>query len=108
MSHAFSTVIPEAKSQQKLQEAAYLIYYTFWGKNLDDILHPVPDNGNFKHLTRTQIISLGMEEKLLYPGEVLLVREEYSIVYHDLFSLHDDEVNRGGGVVITGQPGSGN
>lgn len=49
-----------------------------------------------------------MEEKLLYPGEVLLVREEYSIVYHDLFSLHDDEVNRGGGVVITGQPGSGN
>ena len=102
-SDTFSPVLPEAESGQKFLEAAYCLYYTFWGKNLDEILQPVPDNGNFKHLTQTQITSLGMKERLLYPGEVLLVREVYHVLYQDIRSYEKS----GSGVALTGQPGIG-
>lgn len=87
-------------------EAAQLVYSTFWGENLDDILslQSVPDYGNFKYLSEEQIVSLKLRS-LLYHEVVLLVRQEYDVCYKDLKELQSG--GPGGGVVVTGQPGIG-
>lgn len=66
-------------------EAAHFVYHTFWQENLNEILQPVPDCGDFKYLTEWQIDSLGLTEHFLYPEDVLLVCEEYEIAYRELW-----------------------
>jgi hypothetical protein len=95
----------ELEARQAVLEAAHLVYYKFWGKNLDEILQPVPDCGNFKHLTNEQILSLRLN-RLNYDEDVLLVRGEYEVTYRDLWSYNEGAPARGG-VVVTGQPGIG-
>jgi hypothetical protein len=81
-------------------EAAQLVYNKFWGKNLNDILQPVPNYGDLKYFTEEQIVDLKLM-RLLYGETVLLVREEYDVCYN---ALKD---SNSGGVVVTGQPGIG-
>jgi hypothetical protein len=88
-------------------KSAYLVYYKFWGSNLDDILDPVgPDCGKLKYFSQNQIGRLNLKP-LRYLKEALLVRDEYEVVYEDLCSYKDKARLRGGGVVVTGQPGIG-
>jgi hypothetical protein len=88
-------------------KTAHLVYYKFWGKTLDDILQPVgPDCGNLKYLSQNQIGPLNLRA-LLYTPNVLLVRDEYELVYKDLCKYKDDKSIKRGGVVVTGQPGIG-
>jgi len=88
-------------------EAASLVYYEFWGGDLDKILQPVPNCGNFKYLSEKQIDSLKLH-RLLYREAVLLAREEYEVAFKDLWSYkEEDPKSRGGGVVVTGQEGIG-
>jgi hypothetical protein len=61
-------------------EAAHLVYYRFWGRNLNDILQPVPNYDGFKSLTEEQVDSLKLEY-LLYKEAVLLVRKEFEDSY---------------------------
>jgi hypothetical protein len=94
------------ESHQKRLEAAHLVYYELWGKDLDKLLQPVPDSNNFKYLTKKQIDSLGLR-RLGYDEVVLLVRDEYKLAYNDLCSYNKRLKGRRGGVVVTGQPGIG-
>jgi hypothetical protein len=85
-------------------EAAHLVYYEFWGKDLENILQ---NCGNFKYLAEEQIDSLKLD-KLLYNGVVLLARKEYEVAYHDLCSYKKNrDTPNTGGVIVTGQSGIG-
>ncbi|KAH8990815.1 hypothetical protein EDB92DRAFT_1816611 [Lactarius akahatsu] len=69
--------------------------------------HPhVPDHGEFQYLKKGQIDSLGLAA-LLYNESALLIRKEYKVIHDDLRSYERDPTRRGGGVVVTGQPGIG-
>ncbi|KAH9066407.1 hypothetical protein EDB87DRAFT_716591 [Lactarius vividus] len=101
----FTNLPTEFEARQKLWEAAHLVYYTFWGKDLDKLLQPVPECGNFRYLTEEQIHKLGVRGPLGYSEVVLLVRKEYEDVYSELRSYQSKpEESRGGGVVVLGQP----
>lgn len=56
-------------------EAANRIYAEFWGRNLDELLQPVSASGDFKYLTQKHTVL----KKLLYKGDVLLVRDLVTI-----------------------------
>jgi hypothetical protein len=89
-------------------EAAHLVYYQFWSRNLDKVLQPVPNCGNFKYLTKQQIDSLSLRKHLCFNEDVLLVREEYKAAYTELKLCEDNHlVERTGGMVVTGQSGIG-
>lgn len=77
-----------------------------------DVSLEVVPGGNPKHnyLPKGLISSLGLRDNLRYGEDVLLVREEYTIALHELKLLEsptDPLEPRGGGVVVTGQPGIG-
>jgi len=71
------------ETHREMLEAAQLVYYKFWGENLNDILRPVPNYGDWKYLTEEQIVDLKLR-RLLYGETVLLVREEYEVCYNAL------------------------
>ncbi len=52
----FSTVILGVGVRRRVLEAAYNVYFEFWGKEFDQILERVPSasgvDTNFKHLTK--------------------------------------------------------
>lgn len=77
------------------------------GKELDNLLQPVLGYGNIEYLTEEQIDFLGLN-RLHYFDIALLVREEYKVAYNHPRSYEETLVSRGGGVVVTGQPGIGN
>ena len=86
-------------------EAAYHVYYRFWGNEIDESLRLVPDS-KFKYLPKELIDSL-LVKHLRYGEDVLLVREEYKVAYRELQLLENPEdalEPRSGGVVVTGQP----
>jgi hypothetical protein len=88
-------------------KSAHLVYYKFWGETLDGILELVgPNCGNLKYLSQNHIGPLDLHH-LLFSEEVLLVRDEYEIVYEDLCSYKAEAKVKRGGVVVTGQPGIG-
>ncbi|KAF8274006.1 hypothetical protein EI94DRAFT_1714501 [Lactarius quietus] len=104
--HVFVTF--DFEDRHAFMEAAHLVYNEFWNKNLDNLLEPVPDCGNFKYLTREKIERLGLRESFYFPAVALLVREEYKVAYDYLRSHHDDDPNRShNGMIVTGQPGIG-
>jgi hypothetical protein len=89
-------------------EAAHLVYYEFWGRNINEILQPVPGHGDLKYLTTQQIDFIGLREHLCFNEEVLLIREEYKLAYTELKSDEENHLKeRSGGIVVTGQPGIG-
>jgi hypothetical protein len=93
------------ETRRAVLEAAHLVYYEFWGKPLDELLHSVTDcGGNFKYFTEEQINTLRLRD-LLYTGDALLVRDEYEVSYKALCSYKEDSLIWG--VVVTGQPGIG-
>lgn len=89
-------------------EAAYRVYYRFWGKEIDESLRLVLDS-KFKYLPKELIDSL-LVKHFRCGEDVLLVREEYKVAYRELQLLENPEdalEPRSGGVVVTGQPGFG-
>ncbi|KAH9030506.1 hypothetical protein EDB85DRAFT_2146652 [Lactarius pseudohatsudake] len=78
----------------------------FGGKGIEKLLQHVPDHGEFQYLKKGQIDSLGLSA-LLYDESALLIRKEYKAIHDDLRSYERDPTSRGGGVVVTGQPGIG-
>lgn len=96
------------KSRRTIIEAAYRVYYRFWGKEIDESLRLVPDS-KFKYLPKELIDSL-LVKHLRYGEDVLLVREEYKVAYRELQLLENPEdalEPRSGGIIVTGQPGIG-
>ena len=89
-------------------EAAHRVYYTFWGErgSLDRLRQPVPGR-NLRYFPKTLLDYLQIES-LSYKGSILLVREEYELAFT---KLQEEEGKgqeiRGGGMVVTGQPGIG-
>ncbi|KAH9169343.1 hypothetical protein EDB89DRAFT_1478125 [Lactarius sanguifluus] len=103
---AFTNLPPEFEGPRRILEAAHIVYYQVWGENLDKLLQRVPDHGEFQYLKEEQIDSLGLGA-LLYNESALLIRKEYKVVHDDLRLYERDLSRRGGGVVVTGQPGIG-
>ncbi|KAH9025841.1 hypothetical protein EDB85DRAFT_2149459 [Lactarius pseudohatsudake] len=99
------TVLSTAVARQEALKAAYSMYHVFLGKDLNEILQVVPDNGHLQYLPRAQVISLGL--RYLRCPLVLLVREVYKVTYERLKPYADDPAHSCGGMVITGQPGTG-
>lgn len=99
------TVLPKVAASRILLEAAQLVYYEFWGKDVKDLLQDVPGHGNLQYLPQVQVDSLGL--KHLFCPQVLLVCGEYKVVYEDLKPYGNDLEHRWGGVVVIGQPGIG-
>ncbi|KAH8986944.1 hypothetical protein EDB86DRAFT_2832479 [Lactarius hatsudake] len=83
-----------------------MVYYQVWGGNIEKLLQHVPDHGEFQYFKKGQIDSLGLAA-LLYNESALLIRKEYKVIHDDLRSCERDPTRRGGGVVVTGQPGIG-
>lgn len=87
-------------------ESAYRLYYDFWGVELDGLLEPVPEYHDFKYLPKARIIDL--LKTFRYPEVALLVRKEYETAFDDFKESFEKSSDiRGGGVVVTGQPGIG-
>ncbi|KAH9001046.1 hypothetical protein EDB92DRAFT_2846 [Lactarius akahatsu] len=102
----FTNLPSEFEGRRRLLEAAHLVYYTFWGKDLNKLLQLVPECGNFRYLTEEQIHKLGIRGPLGYSEVVLLVRKAYEDAYSELQSYQSKpEESRGGGVVVLGQSG---
>jgi hypothetical protein len=102
----FSAVPAEIKARKKTLEAAYLVYYKFWGEGLDKILQPAP-GCDLKYLPEEHINSLKLK-RLSFDESVLLVREEYEVAFTHLQSCEEIKgQSRRRGMVVTGQPGIG-
>ena len=74
-----------------------------WGKNLEEMLLDVPDCEGLKYLPKAQVDHLQIGY-LGYLEEVLLIRKEHIFAMNNLTSK---SLRKGGGVVVTGQPGIG-
>ncbi|KAH9071614.1 hypothetical protein EDB83DRAFT_260484 [Lactarius deliciosus] len=103
----FTNLPYELEGRRRLLEAAHLVYYQFWGRDVNNSLQPVPGYENIKYMTEELICSLGLREFLGYDEVVLLIREEYEYAYGQLRSYEGDPKTKGGGVVVLGQPGIG-
>ncbi|KAH9071569.1 hypothetical protein EDB83DRAFT_257774 [Lactarius deliciosus] len=103
----FTNLPPAFEGHRRLLEAAYLVYYQFWGKDVNNSLRPVSGCENIKYMTEEQICDLGFRRCLGYDEVVLLVRKEYEYAYGQLRSYEGDSKTKGGGVVVLGQPGIG-
>ncbi|KAH9048878.1 hypothetical protein EDB84DRAFT_1556546 [Lactarius hengduanensis] len=103
---AFSNLPSEFEGPRRILEAAHILYYQVWGENIETLLQHVPDHGEIQYLKKGQIDSLGLAA-LLYNESALLIRKEYKVIHDDLRSYERDPTRRGGGVVVTGQPGIG-
>ncbi len=97
------------EGRRRILEAAHLVYYQFWGEQSEHLGHqlqPVPGYGHLQYLNEERINSLGLKT-LDYNEVVLLVREEYEVAYNYLRLCEGNPDSRGGGMVVTGQPGIG-
>ena len=101
-----STVPSEFEGCWIFLDTAHRVYYKCWGKNLDELLRPVPECNDFKYIAKEQIHSLGIRD-LNYRADVLLVRKEYEDAYEELRSWERNPLDRGGGAVVLGHPGIG-
>ncbi|KAH8988829.1 hypothetical protein EDB92DRAFT_1870196 [Lactarius akahatsu] len=97
----FISFLPKVATIRIILEAAHLVHYGSWGKDLKDLLCNVPGHGNLQYLPRAQTDSLGLKH-LLCP-EVLLVNKEYKAAYESLKPYVNDLWC--GGVVVSTQPG---
>ncbi|KAH9030107.1 hypothetical protein EDB85DRAFT_1453637 [Lactarius pseudohatsudake] len=103
----FTNLPLEFEGHRRLLEAAHLVYYQFWGQDVNNSLQPVPGCENIQYMTEEQICNLGLRRSLGYDEVVLLVRKEYEYAYGQLRSYEGDTKTKGGGVVVFGQPGIG-
>ncbi|KAH9023002.1 hypothetical protein EDB85DRAFT_1895010 [Lactarius pseudohatsudake] len=90
------TVLPMVATSRIILEAAHLMYYASWGKDLNDLLQDVPGHGNLQYLPQAHIDNLGL--KRFFSLQVLLVYEEYKAAYESFKSCANDIVC--GGVVV--------
>ena len=84
------------------------MYAAFWKKSLDSILDDAPaDDGGkvLKYVPAAALQKLQLGH-MKYNEEVLLIREEFVPAFDTLESWWKCS-QRGGGVVVTGQPGIG-
>ncbi|KAI9463713.1 hypothetical protein BJY52DRAFT_1184710 [Lactarius psammicola] len=102
----FTDLSSEFEGRRIFLDAAHRVYYECWGKNLDELLRPVPECNDFKYIAKEQIHSLGIRD-LNYRADVLLVRKEYKDAYEELRSWERNPLDRGGGAVVLGHPGIG-
>jgi len=86
---------------------ANTLYNKLWTVDLDSVLDNTSDNSgkNFKYLSTERVTELQLP-RMNYLEGVLLIRTEYHIVFEELVSRASSP-SRGGGVVVTGQPGIG-
>ena len=95
-------------SSAEEQKPFQTVYDTLWKKPLDSILHDTPadDDGKvFKYVPAAALLKLQVR-RMKYNEKVLLIREEYVLAFDTLVSWWKCS-ERGGGVVVTGQPGIG-
>ena len=89
------------------EEHFQTLYTALWKKPLDSILHDAPADASgtvLKHIPHAVLMKLKLEY-MHYQDEVLLIREEYITAFNTFKNWN--RVERGGGVVVTGQRGIG-
>ena len=95
-------------SSAQEQEPFQTVYAALWKKSLDSILDEAPAVDG-RHvllcISPTTIQKLQLDD-MKCNEEVLLIREEYVSAFDTLKSWYKCS-ERGGGVVVTGQPGIG-
>lgn len=84
-------------------EAAKALHRAMWKNSLEERLQKVTESDDLIYLPRTEVNSLKLRE-LGCDVDTILIREEYPLV---LKRLEDRRTNAVGGVVVTGQPGTG-
>ncbi|KAH9175390.1 hypothetical protein EDB89DRAFT_360530 [Lactarius sanguifluus] len=95
----FTGFLPKVATSRIILEAAHLMYYASWGKDLNDLLQDVPGHGNLQYLPQAHIDNLGLKH-FFFPQ--VLVYEEYKVAYESFKSCANDPVC--GGVVVGIQP----
>lgn len=84
------------------------MYNALWGKSLDQILRKTttgPAGMSLQYMPKDSVVQLNLL-LLNYQEDVLLIRKEYITAFDALVSRSTGQ-ERGGGVVVLGQPGIG-
>lgn len=100
-----STVICVTVILPPVMQAAETLKERLWGQELT-VLEILDHEGKtWQYMSKSYLDSLKMD-LLGYPADGLLIRQEYKAAFDEL-TVKAAQPNKGGGVVVTGQPGIG-